>query len=141
MFRTGPELALEPLWNGGLVYVAERAEVVLGNPVPQFQLSVCHYCCFVKKFHYGFRVEIARLVAVQRRNECRISLFVAQRYGHTASGKNFPLELLRNTVCECTRQWQWQYDFGKLFHSKCEGIKKLPIDKVYSLQGHIFVIQ
>ena len=102
-----------------LVDLAHGAQVVVGNPVPEFELRMAQDGLVVEPGHDFFHLVALGLDVVKHGDDAGVNLLASEGHEHTMS---HPDGLARcDAVGVGARNGQWQQDFGKVWHRADDG--------------------
>lgn len=93
-------------------YIAEGADVVAGNPLPEAKLLLVDNGVLVRHFHNGFELDALWHVAVGTEDDACVNFAFAERHNDSATSHHSFFQFFWDEVCEvveCNRK----YDVGE----------------------------
>lgn len=109
----GFRLRFETSGDGSLKDLTDRAEVILGNPIPELKLRVSDYGFGVEQSHYILDSVILRSIIMETLDDSRIILLTPKLDEHTRAHLQTVRYRVRYGVGERRIQWQREYNLGK----------------------------
>ena len=116
----GLALHLEPAGDGGLIYLAHGAKVVVGNPLPELDLRMADDGEGVEHSKQILGPVAFRLPVVRHHHNGGVDAFFAKRDQHTTANHDRWLQFGRDVIGVSALNGKGQQDFGKLRHGNIQ---------------------